>query len=58
MNGRKDLHSKGNLHELVLFFCCRSELVQVMRSIGNKLTNSIWEGNVKNRVKPQPTALS
>ncbi|CAF1106197.1 unnamed protein product [Adineta ricciae] len=33
-----------------------SELVQVMRSIGNKLANSIWEVNVKNRVKPQRNA--
>jgi len=29
-----------------------------MRSIGNKLANSIWEANVKNRVKPQPNASS
>jgi hypothetical protein len=29
-----------------------------MRSIGNKLANSIWEANIKNRVKPQPNALS
>jgi hypothetical protein len=36
----------------------RSELVQVMRSMGNKLTNSIWEANIKNRVKPQPNASS
>ncbi|CAF5128843.1 unnamed protein product [Rotaria sp. Silwood1] len=34
------------------------ELVQIMRSIGNKLANSIWEANIKNRVKPQPNALS
>jgi Arf-GAP/GTPase/ANK repeat/PH domain-containing protein 1/3 len=34
------------------------ELVQIMRSIGNKLSNSIWEANIKNRVKPQPTAIS
>ncbi|CAF3501843.1 unnamed protein product [Rotaria socialis] len=34
------------------------ELVQIMRSIGNKLANSIWEANLKNRVKPQPNALS
>jgi len=36
----------------------RSELVQVMRSIGNKLANSIWEANIKNRVKPQPNTSS
>ncbi|CAF5023987.1 unnamed protein product, partial [Rotaria sp. Silwood1] len=35
-----------------------SELVQVMRSIGNKLVNSIWEINIKNRIKPQPNASS
>ncbi|CAF1959252.1 unnamed protein product [Rotaria magnacalcarata] len=35
-----------------------SELVQVMRSIGNKLVNSIWEVNIKNRIKPQPNASS
>ncbi|CAF0838528.1 unnamed protein product [Adineta ricciae] len=34
------------------------ELVQVMRSIGNKLSNSVWEANIKNRVKPQPNASS
>ncbi len=34
------------------------ELVQVMRSIGNKLANSIWEANIKNRVKPQPNTSS
>ncbi|CAF3962365.1 unnamed protein product [Adineta steineri] len=34
------------------------ELVQVMRSIGNKLANTIWEVNIKNRVKPQPNASS
>jgi len=34
------------------------ELVQVMRSIGNRLANSIWEANIKNRVKPQPNASS
>ncbi|CAF3262863.1 unnamed protein product [Rotaria sp. Silwood2] len=34
------------------------ELVQIMRSIGNKLANSIWEANIKNRVKPQPNAVS
>jgi hypothetical protein len=36
----------------------RSELVQVMRSMGNKLANSIWEANIKNRTKPQPNAPS
>ncbi len=45
-----------------LFFCFfdfkRSELVQIMRSIGNKLANSIWEANIKNRIKPQPNASS
>ncbi|CAF3961234.1 unnamed protein product [Rotaria sp. Silwood2] len=35
-----------------------SELVQVMRSIGNKLVNSIWEINIKNRIKPQPNTSS
>jgi len=35
-----------------------SELVQVMRSIGNKLANSIWEANLKNRVKPQSNCSS
>jgi hypothetical protein len=29
-----------------------------MRSMGNKLVNSIWEANIKNRVKPQPNAPS
>lgn len=35
-----------------------AELVQVMRSIGNKLANSIWEANLKNRVKPQSNCSS
>jgi hypothetical protein len=42
----------------ILSFYKRSELVQIMRSIGNKLVNSIWEANIKNRVKPQPNASS
>lgn len=46
-----DLHSPvADLH--------RSDLVQVMRSIGNKLVNSIWEANVKSRTKPQSNASS
>jgi Arf-GAP with GTPase, ANK repeat and PH domain-containing protein 1/3/4/5/6/9/11 len=36
----------------------RSELVQVMRSIGNTLANSIWEANTKSRVKVQSNCSS
>ncbi len=56
MNGRKNyfffvFHIKSFLFK-------RPELVQIMRSIGNKLANSVWEANIKNRVKPQPNASS
>ena len=40
------------------FFFSRSDLVQVMHSIGNKQVNTIWEANKKNRTKPQPNSSS
>ncbi len=55
MNGRKTSIAISIYFRLI---SSRSELVQVMRSIGNKLANSIWEANVKNRVKPQSNASS
>jgi hypothetical protein len=57
MNGRKNCFCELFLF-IKYFLFKRSELVQIMRSIGNKLANSIWEVNIKNRVKPQPNASS
>ena len=57
MNGRKD-YRLFTFFNMKIFDFYRSELVHVMRSIGNKLSNSIWEANTKNRVKPHPTAIS
>ncbi len=57
MNGRKNLSIFKN-KTFFYFYFKRPELVQIMRSIGNKMANSIWEANIKNRVKPQPNALS
>lgn len=56
MNGRKKFLLINLKINFIGFYS--SELVQVMRSIGNKLANSIWEANIKNRVKPQPNASS
>ena len=38
-----------------ILLCCRSELVAAMTSIGNHLANSVWEANLKGRVKPSPS---
>ena len=44
-----------NVLRIVLIdFYLRSQLVQILYTIGNKLMNSICETNIKNRVKPQP----
>jgi hypothetical protein len=58
MNGRKKFSSPIFKKYFRFFLFKRPELVQIMRSIGNKLANSVWEANIKNRVKPQPNTSS
>jgi hypothetical protein len=58
MNGRKKFSSSLFREICFSLLFKRPELVQIMRSIGNKLANSVWEANIKNRVKLQPNASS
>ena len=37
-------------------FCFRPDLVAVMTNIGNSMANTIWEANLKGRLKPAPNA--
>ena len=56
MRHKKGMHPKLEIYGINILFSPlnRPDLVAVMTNIGNKMANTIWEANLKGRLKPAP----